>query len=389
MQNVVILGASHAEVPLVRAIRQLGFRSVVVSGDPAGLAIGHADEFVQCDYSDVSGVAAVVAASESVGIVAGCNDFAAITASAIAEQFGFRGHDSPSTTRTVHLKSEFRQLCATLSLSSPKAEVFDEPSGAIAFCSKSTLPLIAKPVDLTGGKGIGIMRKTADVEQAVDAAFRASREKVVVIEEFVEGTLHSCCSIIRDQRVEFEFFADELMLDNPFLVAAATSPAIVSESVRRTLIKEVEALAQHLVLVDGLVHVQFILDHERPHIIEVCRRPPGDLYLELVRRSTGYDIAESIVAGILGLPSRASRGATQPVLRQCVMANRNGRIVRVEFDAAFEPRVVSRIPLRVLPTVIENYLTEKTEIFFAEFDSVSEMRSVVGDIRRYVQIMFS
>jgi len=389
MQNVVVLGASHAEIPLVHAIRELGFRNVVVSGDPAGLAIGYADEFVHCDYSDVSGIANLVATTKPVGIVAGCNDFAAITASAIAEQFGFRGHDSLTTTRTVHLKSEFRKLCKTLSLSSPKAEAFNDPSKAVAFSSATVLPLIAKPVDLTGGKGIGLMRKATDVEPVVAAAFRASREKAVVIEEFVEGTLHSCCSMIRDQRVVFDFFADELMLDNPFLVAAATSPSIVSESVRRTLINEIEALAKHLVLVDGLVHVQFILNGDRPRMIEVCRRPPGDLYLELVRRSTGYDIAESIVAGILGLPSRASHGATRPVLRQCVMPAWPGRVENVSFDDVLEPHVVERFALRSLPTTIEHYLTEKTEIFFAEFDSVDEMCDIAKDIRNYVTVTYS
>lgn len=389
MDTVVILGASHAEIPLVRAVKQLGFRCVVASGDTTGMAIADADDFVECDYSDVATVSEVVDRLRPVVVLAGCNDFAAITASEIAVQFGLPGHDSPTVTRTVHLKSEFRKLCDELALSNPRAIAFDDPHAALSHCDASSLPLIVKPVDLTGGKGIGLIRTASDVASVVDAAFRASREKVVVIEELVEGTLHSCCAMIADRRVVFDFFADEWMLENPFLVSAATSPSVVPQSVRTDLIAEIEMIARRLDLVDGLVHVQFIMDRNRPRLIEVCRRPPGDLYLELVRRSSGFDIADAIVRNALGLPNSDPAGLVKPVLRQCVMMERSGQVMNVQFDDLLGPRVAMRVPLRQLPTTIVSHLTEKTEIFFAEFDSADEMRSVANDIRCHMEITFS
>lgn len=373
----------------MRAVKQLGFRCVVVSGDKTGMAIVDADDFVECDYSDVAAVSAVVASRRPAAVIAGCNDFAAITASEIAVQFGLSGHDSPAVTRTVHLKSEFRLLCDELALSNPRAVAFDDPLAALSHGATSSFPLIVKPVDLTGGKGIGLIRTVTDASPVVDAAFRASREKIVVIEEFVEGTLHSCCAMIADRRVVFDFFADEAMLENPFLVSAATSPSAVPQSARADLIAEIETVAQHLDLVDGLVHVQFIMDGKRPRIIEVCRRPPGDLYLELVRRSSGFDIADAIVMNALGRPFSALSGSAKPVLRQCVMVERPGQVTNVRFDDVLGPHVVARVPLRQLPTAIVNHLTEKTEIFFAEFDSADEMRSVANDIRRHMEVTFS
>lgn len=389
METIVILGASHAEVPLVRAVKQLGFSCVVVSGDATGLAIPEADEFVECDYSDVDAVSAVVASRRPAVVLAGCNDFAAITASEIAVLFGLPGHDAPAITRAVHLKSEFRKLCDELALSNPRAIAFDDPVDALRRCESSQLPLIVKPVDLTGGKGIGLIRTSEDMTSVVETAFRASREKVVVVEEFVEGSLHSCCALIRDQRVVFDFFADEWMLENPYLVSAATCPSVVDAAVRADVIAEVESIARRLGLVDGLVHVQFIMDGNRPRMIELCRRPPGDLYLELVRRSVGFDIADAIVRNALGLPYSVPAGLAKPVLRQCVMVERGGQVIDVHFDDVLGPHVEKRVPLRQLPTMIVNHLTEKTEIFFAEFDSADEMRSVANDIRRHMEITFS
>lgn len=389
MKTIVILGASHAEVPLLRSARRLGLRTVLVSGDSAGLAIPEADSFVLCDYSDVEAVVAVAREVKPVAVIAGCNDFAAITASEVAVRFGLLGHDSPETTRTVHLKSEFRQMCDALKLSNPHAAAFNDRDAAMSYARTMSMPLIVKPVDLTGGKGIGVIRQIGDAEQMIDQAFSKSRQKAVVIEEYLEGTLHSCCSIIRNQQVVFDFFADELMLENPFLVASAMTPSVIDTTSRRVVRNEIEAIAKHLELVDGLVHVQFIQSEGRPRMIEVCRRPPGDLYLEFVRLSTGLDIAEVIVRLSLGERPELVAQANRPVLRQCVMADRPGKVEAVRFDGVLGPRVSNRVPLRTLPTTIDHYLTEKTEIFFAEFASEGEMRSVATHVREHVSITYS
>ena len=373
----------------MRAARRLGLRTVVVSGDAAGLAIPEADSFVLCDYSDVEAVAAVASEVQPVAVIAGCNDFAAITASEIATRFGLPGQDSPEITRTVHLKSEFRSLCEVLNLSNPRAVAFDDRAAAIGHAQMAGMPLIVKPVDLTGGKGIGVIREMDDVEPMIDQAFSRSRQKVVVVEEFLDGTLHSCCSVIRNQQVIFDFFADELMLENPFLVASAMTPSVIDPASRRVVKNEIEAIARHLQLVDGLVHVQFIQSKGQPRMIEVCRRPPGDLYLEFVRLSTGLDIAEVIVRTLLGEQAEVVAQENRPVLRQCVMADRIGEVNDVRFDDELGPRVSNRVPLRTLPTTIEQYLTEKTEIFFAEFESAEEMRSVATHVRQHMSITFS
>lgn len=389
MRTAVILGASHADVPLLQAARRLGLRTVVVSGDAAGFAIPEADSFVQCDYSDVDAVSEVVENVRPFAVIAGCNDFAAITASEIATRFGLPGHDSPKTTRKVHLKSEFRELCETLNLSNPQAVAFDNRDAAISHARAVGMPLIVKPVDLTGGKGIGVIGRTDDVEPRVDQAFSKSRQKVVVVEEFLDGTLHSCCSLICNQQVVFDFFADELMLENPFLVASAMTPSVIDPAFRGVVKNEIEAIARHLQLVDGLVHVQFIQSKGRPRMIEACRRPPGDLYLEFVRLSTGLDIAEVVVRLSLGERAELVAQANRPVLRQCVMADRPGMVEAVRFDGVLGPRVTNRVPLRTLPTTIDHYLTEKTEIFFAEFASEEEMRSVANHVREHVSITYS
>ena len=67
------------------------------------------------------------------------------------------------------------------------------------------LPLIVKPVDLTGGKGITKVSRIKELREAMDKAFSASKAKRIIIEEYIDGSLHSFSTIIIGKVVAFYF----------------------------------------------------------------------------------------------------------------------------------------------------------------------------------------
>ena len=84
------------------------------------------------------------------------------------------------------------------------------------------------------------------------------------------------------------------------MVSGASSPSSVPKSAEEKLCKDSEKIAELLGLVDGIFHVQFILKDGVPIIIEICRRPPGDLYVKLVKYATGVDYPMWIVKAQAG-----------------------------------------------------------------------------------------
>lgn len=371
--TVIILNGSHSEIPLIKAAKSLRYRVITTGTDPRGLGHPFADDYVPADFSDAEAVLAIARENDAVGIIAGCNDFAAITAAHVADALGLPGHDKPETCLRLHHKDRFREAMEGLSIPSMRAVRVADANEVHEVTSELNLPVIVKPIDLTGGKGMTVCDSVDVIGAAVETALEHSREGHVVIEEYLTGSNHGFTCFIESGKVVWWFADDEQYFLNPFLVAGTSTPSSLPECAIEGLVEDVEDISRHLELVDGLVHIQCILTADGPRIIELCRRCPGDLYPEFVRISTGHDYAASIVRADLGLPLGISSQAPapKPTVRNCAMATANGAFKAIYLAPQIQGYVVRQWPLACPGTPITDHLTQKQAIIFLQFPSAS------------------
>lgn len=374
-QTVLVLNGSHAEVPLIEAAQALGYRVVTTGADPRGLGHPYADGYVSADFSDVDSIIAVAKHENVAGVIAGCNDFAAITASQVANALGLPGHDRPETCVRLHHKDQFRALMRGLGLPSIPAVRVAASEAASEAVSELNMPVIVKPVDLTGGKGMTVCERREEVAIATETALDWSRAGHVVIEEYLEGSHHGFTSFIESGKVVWWFADDEQYLLNPFLVAGTSTPSSLPSSAIADIIKSIEIIASALSLTDGLVHIQSVLTHDGPRIIELCRRCPGDLYPEFVSISTGYDYATNVVRSELGLPLETPDEAPKPTptVRNCAMPETNGIFQQLLVSPRVIGNVVRTQPLMETGASITDHLTQKQAIVFLRFPNSLEV----------------
>lgn len=387
-KTLLYLGSGYGDLPLILAAQEHGFYVVTCSSrhDDPGHSISNDRKFI--DYSDSKSVLELAKQLSITAIVPSCNDFAALTASYVAEELDLPGHDSLATTQAIHHKDKFKTLAAEINLSTPKAIGFSNPEEATARLSHLKFPLIIKPVDLTGGKGISVTHSINAAKEAMDKAFTISRAKRIVIEEFVEGSRHGYSTIIHNGKVVFEFIDNEYYYLNPYMVSAASSANSVPKDAVSSLRTQIEQLASHLRLVDGIVHVQFVLRKGLPLIIEICRRPPGDLYVKLVKLSTGMDYPMEIIKGFIGdtktLPTTSS--AENNITRHCIMANQNGKIKRVNVDTTVAPYIKEQFLWWKSGTEIKNYLVDKLGIVFLQFPDKETCLSISSNLNNLITV---
>ena len=388
---VAILGSSHAELPLVRAVAELGHTSLLLSGDAKGLAIREANLFELCDYSSPDAVLSVVQRTGAVALIAGCNDFAAITASRVSRQLGFPGYDDPDLVEMVHTKDRFRSFCKSIGIPTPNAHSFDNLESALEYVGDVGSKQICKPVDLTGGKGVAVIADVSDAREIISRALALSRKSRVVLEDFIEGSLHSLCVLVKQQTPVFAFFADEVSHPNPFLVSAAIAPSVLEQGSCALMIEYVSRIAESMEMVDGVFHLQFIETDSGPMIIDVCRRPPGDLYLQLVNNATGFDISREIVNAALGHVVSAPKSTTLvPTLRQCLMVQKNGECISAAVSLTYRELEIETTVLRETPTVVRDYLVEKLGIGMFQCAEPHQLREFMQDFgAHYVPVMNS
>ncbi|MBP5705968.1 MAG: ATP-grasp domain-containing protein, partial [Spirochaetales bacterium] len=102
-------------------------------------------------------------------------------------------------------------------------------------------PILIKPVDLTGGKGVQICKSKEELIAAYNECAAVTRKNYVIIEEYIEGSNHGASVLLKNQKVVFSVFDDEQYYKNKYFVQGASMTSdSVSQSACLTLINDIE-----------------------------------------------------------------------------------------------------------------------------------------------------
>ena len=393
---MLLLGGGHAEIPLIQAAQSLGWYVITTGNAREGLGHPYADKNVFADFSDKDAMLELAKSEGVQAVCSGCNDFALLSTVYVCEKLGLPGHDSYATSLEIHHKDKYRALATRLGIPTPRALVVRNAAEFEAAIAQLTFPIIVKPVDLTGGKGIHRAASADEARVAYKDACSRTRQDHIVVEEFVQGTNHGFSAMLVKGKVAFAFADNEQYFVNKYLVSGANTPSTSSDKTLAMLREYSERIAQELHLVDGILHIQYIERADgTPVIIEICRRPPGDLYIKFVKYATGIDYPKFIVQAetgedISGIADVPTQGFW---LRHCIMADcqagENGSSGTVR-DVTFAPEIQGNIVEKFLwykpGEVITDKLTYKAGIVFFKFDSFAEMQDKTARMTELAKI---
>lgn len=383
LKKLLLLGGGHAEIPLIQAAQALGWYVITTGNDRKGLGHPYADKNVFADFSDKDAMLELARTEGVQAVCSGCNDFALLSTVYVCEKLGFPGHDSYATSLEIHHKDKYRALATRLKIPTPRALVVPKDTdvdfdGAIAGLD---YPIIVKPVDLTGGKGIHRANTPEEARAAYKDACSRTRQDHIVVEEFVTGTNHGFSAMLVKGKVTFAFADNEQYFMNKYMVSGANSPSTSGSETLAKLRDYCERIAKDLSLVDGILHIQYIEKADgTPVIIEICRRPPGDLYIKFVQYATGIDYPKFIVMAETGedISSIQDKPTQGYWLRHCIMPGpeiQNGDTAReVVFDPEIQGNIADKLLWYTPGETIADTLLYKAGIVFFRFDTLAEMQ---------------
>ena len=404
-KKLLLLGGSHAEIPLIKAAQELGWFVITTGNNRDGLGHPYADKTVFADYSNKEAMVELARRENVQAVCSGCNDFSLLSTVYVCEQLGLPGHDSYATSLEIHHKDKYRALATRIGIPTPKAitisanqgnkEISDENYAAFENAIAAlTFPIIVKPIDLTGGKGIHRAATIEEARVAYKDACNRTRQDHIVVEEYVEGTNHGFSAMLVKGKVAFAFADNEQYFINKYLVSGANTPSTTPDTGLAKLRDYSERIARELNLVDGILHIQYIEKADgTPFIIEICRRPPGDLYIKFVKYATGIDYPKFIVMAETGADiSSIADAPTQGFwLRHCVMAGKNIENNSVVREVSFAPEIQGNIVEKFLwykpGEIVTDKLIYKAGIVFFHFDTLSEMQDKTKRMTELVKII--
>jgi biotin carboxylase len=344
--------------------------------DPAHVI---ADNSVPIDYSNTDLLYSHIFEKSYDFIVPGCNDRSYLSLAEVAEKLKYPGFDNYETVLTIHQKDKFRAFAEALSYPVPKAVNDMRKVYTLKF------PIIIKPVDSFSGKGTNKVESLEDVEFFWKEAEKFSKISTVVAEEFVEGKLYSHSAFIKNKKIVVDFFVNEYCTVYPYQVNSSNVSIELNQKVKDGLREWTEQFAQDLDLVDGLVHTQFISNNDSFFLIEIARRCPGDLYSQLIEKSTGINYAELYSLPFIGkkLPDSINKEIkyfsrhTVSVDKECIFISSYVNI---------KSKNIQNVQLKYSGQKMNPAPFDKSGIYFIEHDNAQEMERLTEKLKDYISI---
>lgn len=301
MKNkLAIIGGSYLQLPLVRKAREMGIETHCFSWQDGAVCAEVADYFYPISIIEKEEILEKCKEIGIDGITTIASDTAVVTVNYVASRMGLRSNPDDYTEVTTN-KYMMRQCFMDHGVPSPQFTLVDDHDHYQITGFK--FPLIVKPTDRSGSRGVEKVLDPVQLEEAIKRAKKESFEHQAIIEEFVTGREISVESI-SNEGVHFILqITDKVTTGAPFFVELehhqpSSLPEDIKERVRETVLGALDAL-----------HIQYGASHSELKItedgdikvIEIGARMGGDFIgSNLVQLSTGYDFLKGVIEVALG-----------------------------------------------------------------------------------------
>lgn len=301
MRKLLFLGGPVFQIPMIEKAKAMGLRVGIVDRDEEAAARPYADDFFRASLLDQEAVFSVVENYRPDGVICGACDTSVQTAAAVCERFNLPGN-------TMAMAK-----CATDKLLMLKAfERGGVPHPAFQFIPRDAVvtalptlpyPLISKPVDSSGSRGINLITCLEEYPAKATESSRAGRSGDILLEEYLDGNEISVEVVVLRGEPHVLQVTDKITTGAPhFCEIGHSQPALLSEALRQ----EVEAVAKGACRAVGLqnspAHIEMKLTKNGPKMVEMGARMAGDtISTYLIDTSLqGADMAESAIRIALG-----------------------------------------------------------------------------------------
>lgn len=396
-KKLMLLGGIRYLLPAIEAAHKHGCHVVTVDYLPDNIAHKYSDEYHNVSIIDKEAVLKLAQELQIDGILSYAVDPGVVTAAYVAEQMGLPFTCSYESACILQDKARFRQFLADNGFNVPHAKGYDNAEEALKDVGYFNWPVIVKPVDSAGSKGVTRVDAPQYLEQAIAHALAESHNGHFIVEDFLEkeGLSSGSESFFVDGELKYNAFYDQYFDDeatNPFTPSAECWPADKSSFILDGVRKDLQRLGTLLQVKTGLFNVEWrVCKDGKVYLMEVSPRAGGNRLAEILNYASDVNIIEAEVLKAIGSEVAEIH---EPLLDNCyaiyVLHSQNAGIFKgVKLDTAFELSNVIEKEIRVEEgSHVEAFSGANQAIgtLFLKFKNLSEMHDVLSRMSSLVRV---
>ena len=397
MKKILLLGGSAQQIIAIETAKKLGYYTVLCDFLPDNPGQYVADKFYLISTTDKEAVLEIARKELIDGILAYASDPAAPTAAYVAEKLNLPGSPYESVEILCN-KDKFRKFLSENNFCTPTAKGYENISESMSDLENNYFkyPVIVKPVDSSGSKGVSRIDSYSEADRKIKEAMSFSRGKRIIIEEFVEkyGYQIAGDGLSVDGKLVFRYFANDHFNPkcvNPFVPISASFPYNMPTEVQDKIHNEIQRLLNLLHMKTTTYNFDMRIDKDyNVYLMEVAPRDGGNYIPDVIRYATGVDLVECSVKAAMGekieLPEINPQGYYSYF---AVHSLKNGILQDVVFSDEVQKHIIENHLVKETGDIINAFSGANTTLgcLIMKFDNMDEMLHMMDHSEEWIEVV--
>jgi biotin carboxylase len=298
-KTLLVLAASLNQIPAIETAKRMGYRTITTDNIPENPGHALADSSFGIDTTDVERILALARREHVSGVIAPGTDVAVVTAAHVSEQLRLLGPPVAAACILTQ-KYQFREFLRRSGFTCPRALQLNEgqvPDDGL-FDGRAWL---VKPNRSSGSKGIFILSTHEEFLAHVAESRAFSLDHTAVLEEFVNGTQHTCEGVLQGGRIALALVTDRDTAPKPYTATTGHRvPTRLPGTMQCAALRVIEDGFGRLGISSGPFDCDFVVGSEGIVLVEMTPRLGGNSLSSLFKASLDFDLVAYAVAHACG-----------------------------------------------------------------------------------------
>jgi biotin carboxylase len=292
-QKVLFVGAGPSQVSAIKHALSLGYESYAIDANPNALGFKYAVGFDIGDIRDSEFIKVCAKRYNVNAIVAVATDAAVPSVARACLSLGLPSISVSAADISVN-KLMQRNHFKAAGLCTPKYMSFQNANKAQEIAVEIGFPVVIKPIDSAGSRGVSLVENRRDIILASENALAVSRSKIGIVEEYIHGAEVSVEGFVAHGLFHAICLSEKQRTSPPHLLDTKVYfPDSLTLKERELIINEASKAVAACGLDNCPVHMELIRSNQGPVVVELAARGAGfRVFTDILPHVTGVDTVD-------------------------------------------------------------------------------------------------
>jgi carbamoylphosphate synthase large subunit len=330
-KTILIVGAGFGQIPAIEKALELGLNVIVIDKNPNAIGMSMVEKSFSIDVIDNEAILELAMEYKIDGIMTMQTDLPIPTIGLINDKLNLIGVTYDCAINCSY-KTQTRLKLKEKGVHQPKFEIVNTYALAKKAAKNINFPVIIKAVDSSASRGVTKVENIYKVKEAFDEALKYSRQKDVLVEEFIDGIeIGAQAFSVKGECVKVLLHNDTLAKGEFMIPVGHSFPTFLKGKQLISAKKIIKECVEALEINEGPSNIDLIFDKKdgKAKIIEVGARIGATCLPELVKYHTGIDWVKATILNSLGHDVNLKETKHIPTAAEILEVNKDGILKKI------------------------------------------------------------